>query len=67
MDSFRDFYNMDEEMCSTAVRYYRERYSVDGLYETKLYEDVLFVLKELKAVSYTHLCKAVFYGTCTAV
>lgn len=49
MDSFRDYYNMDEEMCSTAVRYYRERYSVDGLYEIKLYDDVIFVLKELKA------------------
>ena len=48
MDSFRDFYNMNEEECSTAVRYYRERYSKEGLYEAVLYDDVVSVLKELK-------------------
>ncbi len=48
MDSFKEFYHMNENECSTAVEYYRERYSQKGLYEAGLYDDVIYVLQKLK-------------------
>lgn len=48
MDSFSQFYGLSEEMCSTAVRYYRERYSVKGLFENRAFDDALYTLSEMK-------------------
>lgn len=37
-DSFREFYNLDEEQAEEAVCKYRERYSEIGIYENELYK-----------------------------
>lgn len=47
-DSFKMFYNMDDDEISMAVVNYRERFSTIGLYENELYtgmEDMLASLK----------------------
>lgn len=49
IDSFKDFYGMDEETAKQAVSDYRERFSVTGLYENEMYkgvDDMLCALKD---------------------
>ena len=47
-DSFMDYYGMSEEDALTCVKYYREYYGDTGLFENKVYEDISYVLEELK-------------------
>lgn len=47
-DSFRDFYDMDEEKAGQAATYYRERFSTVGLFENEVYPGIPQMLKELK-------------------
>lgn len=49
MDSFREFYGLDDETCDRAVGYYRKRYAKTGIFENKMFDDVHDTLKELKA------------------
>ena len=48
IDSFMEYYSMNEEEAARAVAYYRERYSVTGIYESHMYEGVRELLCELK-------------------
>lgn len=47
-DSFRDFYDMDEEKAGQAATYYRERFSTVGLFENEVYPKIPQMLNELK-------------------
>lgn len=47
--SFQTFYGLSEVDSDLAVKYYRERFSVKGLYENEVYEGVENLLQELKA------------------
>lgn len=49
MDSFREFYGFDEEQGRQATVYYRERFSVTGLFENEVYPGMERLLAELKA------------------
>jgi phosphoglycolate phosphatase len=46
--SFQSFYGLSEEDSELAVKYYRERFSVKGLYENEVFDGVEKVLQELK-------------------
>ncbi len=48
IDSFMEYYSMNEEEAAKAVAYYRERYSVTGIYESHMYDGVRELLCELK-------------------
>lgn len=47
-DSFQEFYGFSEEQAEEATAYYREYYSVTGLFENKLYEGIPELLQKLK-------------------
>lgn len=46
--SFQTYYGLSEDESELAVRYYRERFSVKGLYENEVYDGVEEMLTELK-------------------
>ena len=46
--SFQTFYGLSKEDSELAVKYYRERFSVKGLYENEVYSGVEKMLQELK-------------------
>ena len=48
MYSFQTFYGLSKEDSELAVKYYRERFSVKGLYENEVYDGVEKMLQELK-------------------
>ncbi len=48
VDSFMEYYGMTEDEAKQAVVYYRERYSVTGIYESHMYEGVRELIFELK-------------------
>ena len=48
VDSFMEYYSMSEEDALRAVAFYRERYSVTGIYEARMYDGVRELLTELK-------------------
>lgn len=48
MYSFQTYYGLSEEESALAVKYYRERFSVKGLYENEVYEGVDKLLQQLK-------------------
>ena len=48
MDSFREFYGMNEEEAVRAVEYYRERFSTVGLFENEVYSGIPELLARLK-------------------
>ncbi len=48
MYSFQTFYGLSKEDSELAIRYYRERFSVKGLYENEVYNGVEKMLQELK-------------------
>ena len=50
MDSFHDFYGFSEEQGKQATAYYRERYSVTGLFENEVYPGIDRLLADLKAM-----------------
>jgi len=49
MYSFQEFYGLSEADSELAVKYYRERFSVKGLYENEVYEGIVELLETLKA------------------
>lgn len=46
--SFQNFYGLSEEESKQAVSFYRERFSVKGLYENEVYDGVIELLQNLK-------------------
>jgi phosphoglycolate phosphatase len=46
-ESFRDFYGLNEKECSKAIKKYRERFEDIGLYENKIYNGIIDLLKNL--------------------
>ncbi|GHV89831.1 phosphoglycolate phosphatase [Spirochaetia bacterium] len=46
--SFREFFHLDKENAKRAVAYYREYYTVKGIYENKLYDDMETLLQTLR-------------------
>ncbi|HIT90920.1 MAG TPA: HAD-IA family hydrolase [Candidatus Merdenecus merdavium] len=46
--SFMEYYGFDEEKADLAVEYYRERFSVKGMYEHQVYDGIEELLKMLK-------------------
>ena len=46
-NSFCDFYNMSDEDAETAVKYYREYYEVDGLFDAPLYAGIKELIYKL--------------------
>lgn len=48
-DSFRIFCGMNEQDALQAVRYYRERYEIQGILENRVYEGIPELLKDLAA------------------
>lgn len=46
--SFQTFYGLSEEESEQAITYYRERFSVKGLYENEVYAGVENLLQQLK-------------------
>ncbi|MCR5654963.1 MAG: HAD hydrolase-like protein [Lachnospiraceae bacterium] len=47
VESFHDFYGLDEAQCEEAIRIYRERYTKIGIFENELYPGMKRLLKEL--------------------
>jgi phosphoglycolate phosphatase len=52
LEQFMRYADVDEETGKKAVEYYRERYSVTGIYENRLYPGVEKMLSELKQKGY---------------
>ena len=48
-DSFREFFNMDEEQADAAVKFYRERFSERGWSENEVYPGTEQMLRRAKA------------------
>ena len=46
--SFQNYYGLSEADSELAIKYYRERFSVKGLYENEVYEGVEKLLQQLK-------------------
>lgn len=57
LDSFQEFYGFDEEKGQQAIAYYRERFSVVGLFENEVYPGIPQMLAKLQA-SGCHLAVA---------
>lgn len=53
IDSFKDFYGMDEERAKLAVEKYRERFAEIGIFENAVYPGVKEMLSELKQAGKT--------------
>lgn len=51
-DSFMKYYNLTEEQAERAIEKYRERFSVTGKFENKVYEGIPELLKDLKDYGY---------------
>lgn len=47
-ESFQSIYGLSEKECHDAILYYREYYSVKGLFENEVYEGIPEILAELK-------------------
>ena len=52
LEQFMKYADVDEETAAQAVAYYRERYSVTGIYENKVYPGIGELLQELKRKGY---------------
>lgn len=48
LDSFQEFYGFDEEKGQQAIAYYRERFSVVGLFENEVYPGIPQMLTRLQ-------------------
>ncbi len=46
--SFQNYYGFNEEKARLGIKYYREYYTVDGIFENIVYDDVEKMLKNLK-------------------
>lgn len=47
-ESFQKFYGLTKEQSEEAISFYRERFSVKGLYENQIYPNIPELLDELK-------------------
>lgn len=47
-ESFKEFYGFDDDQCKQAIAYYRERFSVTGLFENEVYPGIPELLRDLK-------------------
>ncbi len=47
-DSFKKFYNFDDEKAELGMKKYRERYADTGIYENSLYDGIIELLEALK-------------------
>lgn len=47
-DSFKRYYNFDDEKAELGLKKYREYYSEKGIYENKLYDGITEILEALK-------------------
>lgn len=47
-NSFKQFYGFSDEDCVLAVNYYREYFKDKGIYENKIYDGIVDMLKSLK-------------------
>ncbi|MBR2038292.1 MAG: HAD family hydrolase, partial [Lachnospiraceae bacterium] len=56
-DSFMQYYGLSEEQAEAAIEKYRERFSVTGKFENKIYEGISALLSDLKDYGY-HLAVA---------
>lgn len=48
LDSFMEYYHMSKEDAEKAITYYREYFSVTGLFENEVYEGITKLLQTLK-------------------
>ncbi len=53
VDSFMEYYGFSEEQAQAACAKYRERFSSEGLFENRVYDGIISLLKELKDAGYT--------------
>ena len=53
IDSFEKFYGFSKEQAIEAVAYYREYYSVKGIYENRVYDGLEEMLQKLKEAGKT--------------
>ncbi|WCN38391.1 HAD family hydrolase [Aneurinibacillus uraniidurans] len=51
-ESFRAFYSFTEERVNLAIEYYRERFKIKGMFENKLYPDIVELLHKLRTEGY---------------
>ena len=51
--AYQQYFGLSEEDAVKATEYYRERYSVKGVYEMNLYDGVEQMLKKLKSAGFT--------------
>ena len=49
LDSFMDFFNLNETQAQEAIDYYREYYGATGLFENTVYPGIKTVLDQLKS------------------
>lgn len=49
VESFQEFYSLNEEQAQAAVRYYREYFAKTGMYENAVYPGIIELLAELKS------------------
>ena len=47
-ESFKEYYNFDEEKANRALVKYREYYADKGIYENSLYDGIIEILEKLK-------------------
>lgn len=52
LEQFMKYSDLDEETARQAVAYYRERYSVTGIYENRVYPGIREMLEELQRKGY---------------
>lgn len=52
LEQFMSFCNFTEEQARQAIGYYRERYSIVGLYENRPYDGIVDALRQLKEQGY---------------
>ena len=48
LDSYREYYGLNEEEARQAIEFYRERFSVKGLFENKVYPGIPELLQKLQ-------------------
>ncbi|MCF0121501.1 MAG: HAD family hydrolase [Oscillospiraceae bacterium] len=48
-DSFIEYYGFSEEQSNQALVYYRERFSVTGIFENSVYDGIIPVFEELRS------------------
>ena len=49
IDSYIEFFGFDREAAELAVRYYREYYTADGMFDNRVYDGIPELLDKLKA------------------